>query len=503
MRFTFLLLTILLVVTSCTTLTTSKVSAPQDDPVLEALISRAKSNELDIPPYTPPPGEAEVHHACGYAKILCSAVFISGLDLDFAAEAIGYFSSPYEKRQNFLKRTVDQESKTSIVTLKDGREIRAVYTGGQGCVCLGIDGTLQFEPKEIRKNLPPAETTPWPMGDQIDTKIDHEGVDMDKVAQAVDAAFDPAGGLTAGLVITHKGHIIGERYKDEVDMNTPLESWSMGKSLTGMMMGVLIHKGVYSLDQPAPIPEWQIEKDDPRQEIRIKDIMRMSSGIRFRAPQDPDFDLDEGYPDHLYVYTSAANTFEYVANLKQQWKPNTIGRYRNCDPVLTNYLVKLGVESLGQDYHSFPQREIFDKIGVRNMVMETDPYGNFLLQGYEFGTPRDWARLGNLVLQDGVWNGERILYEGYLEHSMTLAPAWEADGRLEYGGNFCWINGKGTFNVPKDAIFFAGAGGQFTIMVPSHDLVIVRLGHYKGSALGMESLNNALTLLMQALDKSK
>ena len=341
------------------------------------------------------------------------------------------------------------------------------------------------------------------MGDQIDTKIDHEGVDMDKVAQAVDAAFDPAGGLTAGLVITHRGHIIGERYKDEVDMNTPLESWSMGKSLTGMMMGVLIHKGVYSLDQSAPIPEWQIEKDDPRQEIRIKDIMRMSSGIRFRAPQDPDFDPDEGYPDHLYVYTSAANTFEYVANLKQQWKPNTIGRYRNCDPVLTNYLVKLGVESLGQDYHSFPQREIFDKIGVRNMVMETDPYGNFLLQGYEFGTPRDWARLGNLVLQDGVWNGERILYEGYLEHSMTLAPAWEADGRLEYGGNFCWINGKGTFNVPKDAIFFAGAGGQFTIMVPSHDLVIVRLGHYKGSSLGMESLNNALTLLMQALDKSK
>ena len=500
MRYTYWILLIFsLVISSCTAPHTTVVSVEAEDPVLEALIDRAKSHELDMPPYTPPPGEAEEHHACGYAKILCSAVFISGLDMDFAAEAIGYFSSPYEERQKVLKRTVDEENNRAIVTLQDGREITAVYTGGQGCVCLGTNGSLQFEPQEIRKNLPPSATTLWPMGDQMIKANHHEGVDMDKIAQAVDAAFDPAGGLTAGLVITHKGRIIGERYKDEVDMHTPLESWSMGKSLTAMMMGVLINKGVYKLDQPAPIPEWYESEDDPRQEIRIMDIMRMSSGIRFRAPQDPDFDPEVGYPDHLYVYTSASDTYSYVANLGQQWKPNTIGRYRNCDPVLTNYLVKLGVESLGADYHSFPQREIFDKIGVRDMVMETDPYGNFLLQGYEFATPRDWARLGNLVLQDGVWDGERILYEGYLDHAMELAPAWKADGRLQYGGNFCWVNGDETFNVPKDAIFFAGAGGQFTIMVPSHDLVIVRLGHYKGSSLGVASLNNALTLVMEAV----
>ena len=93
------------------------------------------------------------------------------------------------------------------------------------------------------------------------------------------------------------------------------------------------------------------------------------------------------------------------------------------------------------------------------MVLETDPYGNFLTQGYELASARDWARLGNLYLQDGVWNGERILPEGYVKFVSTLAPAWEADERPIYGG-FFWINGEGAFPVPKDAYYMAGAGGQ-------------------------------------------
>jgi len=378
-----------------------------------ALIDRALYHELDTP-YNPPPGDPISHHASGFAKILCSAVFITGLDLDFAAEAIGYFSSPYEERLKVLKRTVDMEGQT------------AVYTGDQGCVCLppGVD-ELYYTPKKIERNLPDPSTTAWPIGDVLPNTAYATELNMTKIQKAVDQAFDPAGGLTAAFVVTHKGRLIGERYKDELDMHTRLESWSMGKSLTAIMMGVLIQQGVYELFQPAPVPNWYETEDDPRQEIRIADIMRMSSGLRFRAPQDPDFDPDVGYPDHLYVYTGAVNSFEYVAGLGQQWKPNTIGRYRNSDPVLTNYLVRLGVEGRGDDYHSFPQREIFDKIGVRHMVMETDPYGNFLLQGYEFGTGRDWARLGNLMLNDGVTpGGERILPEGYLEHAMTTYIWW-------------------------------------------------------------------------------
>jgi CubicO group peptidase (beta-lactamase class C family) len=175
-----------------------------------------------------------------------------------------------------------------------------------------------------------------------------------------------------------------------------------------------------------------------------------------------------------------------------------VGRYRNTDPVLINYLIRLAVERRGEEYLSFPQRALFDKIGIRTMVMETDPFGNFLTQGYEYASARDWARLGNLYLQDGVWNGERILPEGFVKFVSTLAPAWAADRRPIYGG-FFWINGDGQFPVSKEAYYMAGAGGQTTLIIPSHDLVVVRLGHYRGSAAGTEAFKRALALLIEAV----
>ena len=179
--------------------------------------------------------------------------------------------------------------------------------------------------------------------------------------------------MTAAFVVTWRGRIMSaERYRDGLDLHTPLESWSMGKSLTATLMGVLIQQGVYGLWEPAPVPEWQGE-GDARAEIRIADILRMSSGIRCVNRGDPEYDPAMGYPDHLYLYTGGMNSFEWAATRPQQWPPNTVGRYRNCDPVLTNYLVRLGVEGRGDEYHSFPQRELFDKIGIRDMVMETDP----------------------------------------------------------------------------------------------------------------------------------
>jgi CubicO group peptidase (beta-lactamase class C family) len=251
------------------------------------------------------------------------------------------------------------------------------------------------------------------------------------------------------------------------------------------------------LNQPAPFPQWQKEGDG-RAKIKIEDILHMSSGLYCRAPQDPDFDPSLGYPDHLYLYTGGVNSYEYAASLPQQWLPNTVGRYRNVDPVLTNYLVRLGVEGRGEDYLTFPQRALFDKIGARSVVMETDPYGNFLTQGYEFVSARDWVRLGNLYLQDGIWKGERILPEGFTRFVSTLAPAWIEDGRPIYGGLF-WINGDGARPLPKEAYMMLGAGGQSTAIVPSHDLVIVRLGHYKGSKAGGEALDKAYALLMEAI----
>jgi CubicO group peptidase (beta-lactamase class C family) len=459
-----------------------------------ALIARAKSLELDTP-YVPPPGDGLEHHAAGFAKIMCSAVFVTGLDPDFAAENVGYFTAPYEVRGKLGKPAIDRVEKAVHVTLPNGVTRTAKYLGSQGCVTFPIGReSVIFTPVGVVSRLPDPSTQPWPMGDVLrDDPLPPE-IDATKLKQAVDAAFKPPAGMTAAFVVTWRGRLIAERYGNGITARTPLEGWSMGKSLTATLMGVLIKQGVYDIWQPAPIPEWQ-SAGDPRAKIRVGDIMRMSSGLRIRAPQDPDYDPAGPYPDHLYLYTGSVNSFHYAATRPLQWPPNTIGRYRNTDPVLINYLIRLAVEKRGEDYFSFPQRALFDKIGIR-----TDPYGNFLTQGYELACGRDWARLGNLYLQDGMWNGERILPERYAKFVSTPAPAWEADKRPIYGA-FFWINGGGRFPVPKEAYYMSGAGGQWTLIIPSHDLVVVRLGHYRGAAPGERSFSAALALLMQAVPR--
>jgi CubicO group peptidase (beta-lactamase class C family) len=473
-------------------------AAPQAPaPARDALIARAKAIELHTE-YVPPPGDALTHHASGFAKIMCSAVFITGLDPEFAAANVGYFVSHPAERGKLGKPVIDRATRAVHVPLPNGTRRTARYLGDQGCVTLPIGKDwVSFTPVEVRKPSGDPSKQPWPMGEARPADPVPAGLDAAKVKQAVDAAFEPAAGMTAAFVVTWRGRLVGERYGAGITTRTPLESWSMGKSLTATLMGILVQQGVYDLWQPAPIPEWQ-GAGDPRAKIRIADLLQMSSGLRIRAPQDPDYDPSGPYPDHLYLYTGGVDSFHYAATRPLQWPPGTVGRYRNTDPVLVNYLVRLGVEKRGEEYLSFPQRALFDKIGIRTMVMETDPYGNFLAQGYELASGRDWARLGNLYLQDGVWNGERILPAGYVKFVSTVAPAWEADQRPVYGG-FFWINGDSTHPVPKEAYYMAGAGGQTTLIVPSHDLVVVRLGHYKGSQAGSESFNKALALLMEAV----
>ncbi len=467
----------------------------------DALIQRAKSLELATP-YVPPPGDPLEHHAAGFAKIMCSAVFITGLDPDFAAENVGYFTAPYAERAKLGKPVIDRAGKAVHVSLPNGGKRTAKYLGSQGCVTLPSGKeALNFTPQTVKSKLPNAASQAWPMGDKLpDTPLPKE-IDAEKLQQAVAAACDPAEAMTAAFVVTWKGRLIAERYGQGITAQTPLESWSMGKSLTATLLGILIKQGVYTLEQPAPVPEWQTP-NDARAKIRIADILNMSSGLRIRAPQDPDYTADGRYPDHLYLYTGGVNSFHYAATRPQQWPPATVGRYRNTDPVLINYLVRLGVEKRREDYLSFPQRALFDKLGIRTMVMETDPFGNFLTQGYEFASGRDWARLGNLYLQNGVWNGEQILPKEFVTFVSTLAPAWKADGRPIYGG-FFWLNGDGAFPVPKEAYYMAGAGGQTTMIIPSHDLVVVRLGHYKGSSPGDRAFKKALALLLEAVPRKK
>ena len=466
---------------------------------LDELIARAKSFELDTR-YVPPPGDPLVYHAAGYAKVMCSAVFMTGLAPDFAAENVGFFTGPYEVRAMLGKPVIDRVNQAVHVTLPSGITRTATYLGSQGCVTLPQgESAVHFAPVAVTSRLADSATETWPMGDVLPKEPLPAEIDATKLKAAVEAAFEPPEALTAAFVVTWKGRLIAERYGEGVDVRTPLEGWSMGKSITATLFGILLHKGAYKLTQPAPIPEWQTP-GDPRAKIRIEDLLHMSSGLRIRAPQDPDYNPSGPYPDHLYLYTGGVDSYHYAATRPQQWPPNVVGRYRNTDPVLISYLIRLAVEKSGGEYLSFPQRALFDKLGIRTMRIETDPFGNFLGQGYEVGSGRDWARLGNLYLQDGVWNGERILPAGYAKFVSTPAPAWVADKRPIYGA-FFWINGVGQYPVPRESYYMAGAGGQTTMIVPSHDLVVVRLGHYKGETTGAVAFRKALALLMEAVPK--
>ena len=487
--------TVLVVAQACTA-GESGPDVPISDGSREGLIARAAALELDTE-YSPPPGEALHHHTAGFAKILCSAVFVTGLDPEDAAANVGGFISPFDERGHVVDTVVDFDRQMVSLTLPDGVTRTAKRYRNQGCVAHPIgEDSVYFTPTDVDRDLPPAASTEWPMGDLVPDRWP-EGIDRAAVEEALDVGFGPPEARTLGLVVTHDGELLGERYGEGIDIHTPLESWSMTKSLTGTLVGALIQQGAYELYQPAPIPEWQSD-GDPRQEIRIADIMRMSSGIRINAPSDPDYD-PESYADHYYLYTGTVNSYEWAATRPQQWEPNTVGRYRNTDPVLASYLVRLAVEGRGDEYHSFPQRALFDRIGIRDALIETDPYGNFLGQGLAFMPARDWARLGNLYLQDGVWMGERILPEGYVEYASSVAPAWEADGRLVYGGAFFWVNGEGEPPLPMGAYQMLGAGGQSTTIIPSHGLVVVRIGKYTGSGPGGDALDRMFEMLLGAV----
>jgi CubicO group peptidase (beta-lactamase class C family) len=447
------------------------------------------------PPYVPE-GTPQEQGLAGYAKILCSAVFVQGRDpVEGATNSAYWMAQTNQIPLDQITYKIDRDTKT--VTATFGAITRwARFYGDQGCV-LPAHGknTIAFTPVPVKTTLPDAMTQVWPMGDKADTTPLPPEVDKARLDAAVDAAFADPTALTAGFIVVYKGHIIAERYGAGANKDTQLESWSMGKSIASTLFALLVKDGTYTLDQPAPVALWQ-KPGDPRAKIRNRDLLNMSGGLLFQGNQEPADARRQPYPDHYYIYTGGVDSFDYSINRPAEFPPGTVGRYRNCDPLTIGYLIKQAVTKRGETYLAWPQKVLFDKIGIRRQVIEPDPYGNFIMTGYDFGTARNWARLGLLYLQDGVWQGTRMLPEGWSKFVSTLAPGWS---RPVYGGLF-WINGDGGWNLPKETYLMAGAGGQNVWIDPSHQLVVVRMGQYRGSGPGRRATNNALTLLVQALE---
>lgn len=436
------------------------------------------------------------------AKVLCSTVFVAGLPVDDALEHSVYptmFEDLGLAPADLERIEVDRNAGRVTLGTADGLERTAAFHGESGCVLhpRARDGVL-FKPQQ---RAAPATTDDVRVFDEA-FAWDGAAVDVGQLEQAMDEAFAPAAN-TAAFVVVHKGTVVGERYGAGADRNTALVGWSMGKSITAALLGVLIQQGEeLTVDAPAPVPAWQGD-GDPRKAIRLADLLHMSSGLSFSTFGDPRNLWRHAHPDHMYVYSGANDVFAFSEQAELEHAPNTVGRYRNCDPLIVGSIIRRTVEARGQNYLSFPRTDLFDRVGIRKMVLEPDPSGNFVMTGFVYGRARDWARLGQLWLQDGVWRDERILPQGWSALVATPAPAWEAP---EYGGLF-WLNRTRRWNLPEDAYYMSGGGGQYTFVIPSLDLVVVRLGHYKGGLPAAEaalspadtSLNGALALVVGAL----
>ncbi|HSL84427.1 MAG TPA: serine hydrolase, partial [Thermoanaerobaculia bacterium] len=455
----------------------------------------------------PPPPDSRELAAAGFAKVLCSAVWVSGRDAEEAARNSAVILLPGGDGAG-IDWTVDRERREVRATAETAAGLvtrTARFHGDQGCTLLPAGSEeVHFEAVPVESSLPPAESLPWPMGDRLPDETPPPGLDPARLAAAEEAAFADPEAYTAAFLAVHRGRIVAERYATDLGIgpDTQLESWSMGKSLTATLVGRLVQEGAFGLRDPAPVPAWRAP-GDPRGGITVADLLRMSSGLHCVAPRDPEYSAARGYPDHMYVYTGAIDIFEFATNRPLQFPPGTEGRYRNCDPLSLGFLVKREAARRGEEYVAFPQRLLFDRIGIRRQILEVDPHGNFSLTGFDYGTARNWARLGLLYLNEGVWpwssEGEgvpqRLLPEGFARFVSTPAPAWKEP---VYGGLF-WLNLDGTFALPRDAYYAAGAGGQYTIVVPSLDLVVVRLGHVRGGPRVVPSLNRALEELAAAL----
>lgn len=428
--------------------------------------------------------EKTSHSLAMFAKLLCSGSFVVGRDpQEFFEHDIMTHVRPEGNPFDWDDIDIEIHRNRQEITLSArGISRTARSHGGQGCTIIpeGSD-EVHFMPEPVTPDVPDPETTPWPMGDLLPDEPLPPEVDRDALEAAFDFALDddalPKPQKTRALVVLYKDRLIGERYAPGFDKDTRHVSWSQGKSITSALIGLLVKDGHFTVEQPAPVEEWQ-GMDDPRRAIRMADLLNMASGLNFVRAQDDDR-LELGWTrrdDHMYIYFGAINVFEHSISRPLEYPPGTVWRYRNGDTLTLGALVRRTVEARGEDYLTYPQRALFDKLGMRNMVLETDPWGNFIMTGYDYGTARDWARFGLLHLRDGVWpvSGERILPEGWVDFISTPAPAAEEQ---QYGGQF-WLNAGGRHpDIPRDAFWAAGAWGQVTMAIPSRDMVIVRLGH--------------------------
>jgi CubicO group peptidase (beta-lactamase class C family) len=434
------------------------------------------------------PAVTRFHYAANTALVDTGNIhLVSGMDLPDAIRSTNRIGD----LDPALGRLVETDWQ-SVYAFDEGRrtlrQTVAGYTrrlrhyGGLGCMLLpaGFDDVF-------------FDTTPYlapkPAHAPDDFDVDAGATGDPALAAAVDRAFAPEA-LTASLLVVKGGRVIAERYGSGAGRDTMLASWSMGKSIAALVIGRLVQDGRLEMEAEAPIEEWHAAAEDSRGRIRPLDLVRMSSGLRFSGAREPEHLWGRGIADHQLVYGEAIDSYAFSIAQPAQHPPETIGRYRNCDIATLGAIAARAERAAGRDPVTLVERLLLAPLGIRRMTLSTDAYGNIVYTGMNYGTARDWARLGQLCLARGEWRGQRLVPADYIDLMATPAPAWLSLGEPLsefhhlYGGGV-WLNQPtqrtpSPWALPADAYNFAGAGGQRVFVVPSMDMIVVRHGHMRG-----------------------
>ncbi len=413
----------------------------------------------------------------GYsAKYVCSQVFLADRDPGFVFKND---VQPSHLLFRIVKPIVDYKNK-SVTSKAFGfwKPMTAIYREGCGCTLL-VDTTRDALLNQTQ-NLKPADLkrsdAPWPQGKTVALKNLPESLDKKKLTNAIDIAFKEPGPEThkntQAVIVVLGDKIIAEKYAPGFNWDTPILGWSMSKSVTNTLVGILVKDKVLDIHKPAPVAAWQ-SQDDPRNKITLDMLLRMSSGLSFEETYAPFKDAT----DMLYASKSMP---QFAANKNLSSPIDTQWYYSSGT---ANIIARIITNNVGGDlvsYYNFSKERLFNKIMAYSALIEPDPSGVFVGSSYMFATARDWARFGLFLKNDGIWNGERILPEGWVAYSVKPTPA-APQGK--YGAHF-WLNAGEKENpdnrrfpsLPRDLYFCQGFNSQIVAVIPSKDLVIVRLG---------------------------
>lgn len=416
------------------------------------------------------------------AVLMCNGLFTSKRTLEQVFDQeLAYLTSP---RFPGVVGTVDggeYEVRTDLQAVAiggpaSGTVIRAAFREGIGCVVMPPDQSyddIDSLPQLLLPYKGDAATIPWPDGDLVADKPLAHNIDANALQAASDWAFDrdTPEQDTLSLMVVYKGDIIHERYAPGVNMTTRTRTWSTAKSIAATLIGMLVDQGKMDLDAPLGfdwLPDIRTPDADPRNEITLRNALQMSTGLDPVDNHGMEYVTGSGV-----AYWAGASSIRGARSRALVREPGTYWDYENYDTLLAVLAMK---NALGDDeiYHEYPRRALFDKIGMRNTLASADRFHDFILSSQVYTNARDLARFGLLYAQRGVWNGERLISEDWIDFIKTPAPATADRGNF-YGAQW-WLVPDDRTDVPSNAYSTSGNRGQFVIVVPDSDLVIVRRG---------------------------